>query len=121
MSKLRKYPLGDNKYKHEINWLGKRNGFGQIYITRNCHFEPSDPLYVDWVDSCLYEIENAFIWHKPAVVSSHRVNYVGFINPNNADKGLKELNRLFLKILKRWPEVEFMTSTELGDLIKEQR
>ena len=90
-------------------------------ITRNCHFEPSDPLHTDWVSSCLLEIENAFSWRKPAVISSHRVNFVGFINQDNADFGLKELNRLLSSITSKWPDIEFMTSTELGNIIRESR
>ena len=117
MCKLRHYPLGNNKFKWEFNWLGRQNESGQIIITRNCAFEPSDPIIMNWTDSCLKEIENSFRWHKPAVISTHRVNYVGFINPGNAYKGLTELGRLLSRILKKWPEVEFMTSTELGDLI----
>ena len=117
MSKLRFYPLGDEKYKLEFNWLGRQNRFGQVIITRNCQFDPSDKLHKDKMDNCLKGIENAFKWHKPAVIDSHRVNYVGSINPRNANYGLQELDRLLSEILKRWPEVEFMTSTELGDLI----
>jgi len=71
----------------------------------------------DLVQSCLSEIEIAFRWQKPAIISSHRVNYIGSINPDNAKHGLKELNRLLLSITKKWPDIEFMTPTELGRLI----
>jgi hypothetical protein len=121
MSKLRRYPLGNEKYKREYNWLGKRNKTGQIIITRNCFFESSDPLYRDWVNPCLKEIENAFKWQKPAVIGTHRVNYIGFINKENAIYGLKELDRLLSTILKKWPDAEFMTSTELGEIIKKTK
>lgn len=121
MSKLRQYPLGEEKYKWEFNWLGKQNELGQIILTRNCGFEPSDSLHNDWVDVCLNEIENSFKWHKPAIISSHRVNYIGSINTENAKHGLKELSHLLSHIIKRWSNVEFMTSTELGDLISFSR
>ena len=121
LSKLRHYPLGDEKYKWEFNWLGKKNEFGQTVITRNCIFEPSDSIHIDWVDACLKEIENAFKWYKPAVISTHRVNYVGFIDPKNATRGLKKLDLLLSNVMKRWSNVEFMTSTELGDLISSSR
>ncbi|MDO9155203.1 MAG: hypothetical protein Q7U47_16095 [Paludibacter sp.] len=117
MAKLRHYPLGDDKYKSEFLWLGKQNKeLNQLYITRNCGFEPSSST-IDWVNSCINEIVIAFKWRKPAVISSHRVNYIGSINPNNAKQGLNELNRLLSEIIKNWPEVEFMTSTELGEII----
>lgn len=122
LAKLRRYPLGNDKYKRELIWLGKRNTkLGQLYLTRNCGFEQVDPSISDWVDRCMCEINNSFNWKKPAVISSHRVNYISLIEPKNADLGLGELNRLLKSILGKWPEVEFMTSTELGDLIATTR
>jgi len=121
LSKLRRYPLGDKRYKREYNWLGRQNNLGQIIITRNCSFEPSESAHKDWVDSCLSEIKNAFTWRKPAIISSHRVNYVGFINKKNALRGLRELNKLMSEIVIKFPEIEFMTSTELGYLMSLNR
>ena len=63
------------------------------------------------------EINIAFKWKKPAVISSHRVNYIGVLNTLNRDYGLLQLRRLLEQILKIWPEVEFMTSDELGKLL----
>jgi hypothetical protein len=119
MAKLRHYPLGDNKYKNEFLWLGKYNKkTDQYYITRNCSFEQVDPLNSDWVNSCMKEIDNAFKWKKPAVISSHRVNYISLIRVENANIGLKKLDVLLTSIIKKWPDVEFMTSTELGQFIE---
>ena len=63
------------------------------------------------------EIEIAFNCNKPATISSHRVNYMGTINPENRAEGLKKLDQLLGAIIKKWPEVEFITSMELGDII----
>jgi hypothetical protein len=115
--KLQRYPLGDGKFETQFNWLGKRNNLGQIYLTRNASFEPSDFHSENAVDQCLQDIAIAFRWNKPAIISSHRVNYVGYIDQSNREKGLKQLEALIKKIVKCWPEVEFMTSVELGDLI----
>jgi hypothetical protein len=116
-SKLRKYPKGNEKYGFEFNWWGKQNKHSQIYLMRNCSFEPSDPSIKDYANRCLTEIENAFNWEKPAIISSHRVNYIGYISPKNAEFGLSQLRYLLIQILKRWPDVEFLTSTELGNII----
>ncbi|MDO9551553.1 hypothetical protein [Rhodonellum sp.] len=113
-------PLGDGQYKTNIRFLGQKNGLGQRYITRNCFFEPSSMEYgpnKDWVNDCLGDIEIAFRWNKPAVISSHRVNYIGFLDPKNRERGLGQLDLLLKKMLLRWPDIEFMTSVELGDLI----
>lgn len=113
-------PLGNNEFRTNFRFLGKKNKLGQRYITRNCFFEPSSNEkgeYIDWVNNCLKEMEIAFRWGKPAVISSHRVNYIGYLIPENREKSLKLLEELLHKMLKRWPDIEFMTSVELGDLM----
>lgn len=107
--------------KKRIRYIGKTNNFGQIDLARNCTFEPSENLQKDWISSCLKDIEIAFRWNHPAIICSHRVNYIGTININNRDNGLKQLSILLKEIKKRWPNVEFMSSNELGDLIKKQK
>ena len=116
--KLQKYPLGNNKFEREINWLGKVNKFKQIIITRNCAFEPSDISETDWIDSCLSDISNAFYWNKPAIISTHRVNYISGIVEKNGSSGLYKLDKLLKKIKKTWPDIEFITSKQLGEIIK---
>lgn len=120
--KKQREPLGNGQYKVNTRFLGDKNELGQIYLTRNCFFEPSAsgdevPENYDWLNYCLKEIEIAFRWHKPATISSHRVNYIGYLHPENRERGLKALSQLLGEIIKRWPDVEFMTSVELGDLI----
>lgn len=123
-AKIRKYPIGDKRFKTEFNWLGKVNRHGQVILVRNAFFEPvcfgePDKAHItDWVSYCLKQIHIAFQWKKPAVISTHRVNYIGFINPKNGDRGIFELRRLLKAILKKWPDVEFMTSYELSKILK---
>ena len=114
--KINNEPVGNGKFKKHFRYLGKKNTIGQIYLTRNCIFEPSKKDK-DWVDSCLKDIEIAFRWRKPATISSHRVNYTGSLHPANRDNGLKQLDLLLAQIIKKWPDTAFMTSKELGDLI----
>lgn len=120
--KKQKEPLGDGQYRINTRFIGDKNQYGQVYITRNCFFEPSSsgfewPASTNWVDNCLKEMGIAFRWRKPAVISSHRVNYIGYLHSENREKSLKQLSELFSRMLKRWPDIEFMTSSELGDLI----
>ena len=124
--KKQKEPLGNGQYKINTRFIGDKNQYGQIYITRNCFFEPSSsgfekPANTDWINNCLKEIEIAFRWRKPAVISSHRVNYIGYLHPENRERSLKQLSELLGKMLKRWPDIEFMTSSELGDLITSKK
>ena len=97
--------------------MGQKNSLGQTYLIRNAYFEPSSNPFKDWVSSCLKEINIAFKYKKPAIICSHRVNYIGSINPENRSDNLNLLNMLLTEILKKFPDVEFMSSDELGDLI----
>ena len=118
-SKMQSEVLGQGKTRKRIHYLGQKNQHNQRYITRNCFFEPSQ-VGKNWESTCIADIENAFKWNKPAVISSHRVNYIGGLNEKNRKQGLEQLSSLLATILKKWPEVEFMTSSELGDLIAER-
>lgn len=120
--KRQREPLGNGKYKINTRFLGDSNSLGQIYLTRNCFFEPSangdeSPINYNWIDSCMSDIETAFRWHKPATISSHRVNYIGYLHPENRENSLRQLKILLSRMLKHWPDIEFMTAVELGDLI----
>ena len=113
-------PLGGGKRKISYRYSGKRNNFGQIYMTRNALFETNSSDSIDWVNNCLRDIKNAFRWNKPAVISTHRINFSGSINPKNRSNGLIQLNKLLQEILLHWSDVEFMSSTALGNLMLEE-
>ena len=115
-AKIHREPPCSGRQNKTFRWLGKKNAYGQRYITRNCFFEPSSPGR-DWVDTCLNEIAIAFRWQKPAVISSHRVNYIGALDPSNRDNGLRQLKALLEAVIRKWPDVEFMSSDQLGEAI----
>lgn len=97
--------------------FGSANEFGSKYNIRNCMFEPSSAPERDWVNSCLAQISSAFLFNRPAVICAHRVNFVGFINENNRDNGLYSLEKLLRSILKKWPEVRFISTDELNEYL----
>lgn len=107
------------KSEKRLRYTGKRNQYNQIDIARNALFEPSEDLSKDWINSCLSDIRLSFFWNKPAVICTHRVNFMGGINEKNRDVNLKQLKTLLLEINKNWPEVEFMSSDQLGKIIKD--
>lgn len=118
--KIQMEVLGDGKHRRVFHYLGQRNKWKQTYITRNCFFEPS-VTSKDWVASCMDDIGTAFRWKKPAVISTHRVNYVGSLDKENRKRGLSELQKLFASILRKWPEAEFLTSAQLAESIVEAK
>ena len=107
------------RFKKKFHYNGQFNNFGQIYLQRNGLFEPSLNENIDWVDKCLESIEIAFKWNKPAVIGTHRLNYIGSIFPKNRDNGLIKLDILIKKILQKWPEVEFVSTVDLGNIYAE--
>lgn len=106
--------LDNKRLRH---YTGQKNQFNQIHLTRNCEFEPSFDHNKYSVDGSLAQIGYAFRWKKPAIISVHRVNFIGGIEKSNRERTLNQLRDLLHRIIKKWPDVEFMTAEELGDHI----
>jgi hypothetical protein len=104
-------------YKKKLHYQGQNNSYGQRYLVRNAFFEPCELIESEFVNDCLDRISIAFSWNKPAVIASHRKNFIGFIDQSNRDRNLKFFKILLTEILHRWPDAEFMTSDQLGDLM----
>jgi hypothetical protein len=109
---------GQGSFKKSINYTGRRNHLGMIYGVRNVVFEPTHDRGFDWVDFSLQQIAAAFRWRRPAVVSSHRVNYCGHISQGNRALGVDALKSFLQEIVARWPDVEFMSTVELMDMVQ---
>lgn len=108
--------------KRKYHYMGQKNKIGQFYLVRNCFFEPAaDRIKSNIIDKVLNEIKVSFRYKKPAIISSHRVNYIGSLNPENRSQNLMLLEELLQKIIKLWPDVEFMSSDQLGSLITKNK
>ena len=122
--KYQKLPLGNSSNgKREMirRYVGDKNEAGLFYLVRNCVFEPSQTSdNYDDVSMCLQNIDNAFFWNKPAIIDTHRLNYIGSYDEKNRDISLNKLRILLKKILEKWHDVEFMTSNELLDIIEQE-
>jgi hypothetical protein len=114
-----KIPLDDDKnfiYKKN-NFLGRKSKMGLTYLTRNVFFEPSQNPNFNWVNDAMQRISIAFLMRSPVIISIHRLNFIGSIFESNRKKGLELLGILLTKILQKFPDVEFMSSDELGNHI----
>ena len=120
--KYQKKPIYHSKERKMIrHYIGERNEYDQIYLIRNCAFEPSlKESNYDSIGECLKDITNAFFWDKPAIVTTHRLNYVGYLDSTNRKKNLSLLSSLLENILAKWPSVEFMTTSKLGKAIEKK-
>lgn len=103
----------------KYHYTGQVNKHGQVHLVRNAFFEPGltrDNSHT--VEDCLSRIRFAFNSRKPAIVSTHRINYIGFIDEGFRKTNLELLDLLLKKVIAEFPEVEFMTTDELGALIE---
>ena len=118
-----KVPIGDEEGINVLyrGFQGTRTKSGLIRLFRNCFFEPSTKENYDWVGDCLKRIEIAFKHGKAANICAHRLNFIGSIDSMNTDRTLPEFKRLLQEIVKRWPDVEFVTSDQLGEIIENSR
>lgn len=101
----------------KMHYLGERNEYNQIFLIRNAHFEPAFSTNMNCVENVLAQIKYAFLFKKPVILSTHRLNYVSGIDESNRNSSLSQLECLLGEILEKWPDVEFMSSVELGDFI----
>lgn len=100
-------PINSDSFKKIFHYTGQRNKFGQYYLIRNAFFEPSLLPGKDWVNECLKRIDLAFKFKKPAIIGSHRVNFIGTIEEKNRTNNLILFDELLKKIINKWPDVEF--------------
>ena len=117
-----KIPVDDKKIiVRRRCFQGSKSKAGLIGLMRNCYFEPSINPRFDWVGDCMNRIEIAFKWKKAANICAHRLNFIGSIDSSNTDRNIPLLKELLKEIVKRWPDVEFLTSDQLGDIIVERK
>lgn len=113
VGRLFKVPLPNGKEAYQWNYLGKKRNSGLRVLVRNGMFEPNISETDNGVERAIYDIEQAFKLKQPALLSNHRAAFVGGIDPKNRDKGLKALDELLSKILKKWPDIEFNSLCDL--------
>lgn len=104
-------------YNVEYKYSGQKNNFQQVYSLRNIYFEPCTKSDEGITQKCVKEIAQSFLVKRPAVISTHRVNYIGRIHKENKERNLELLSKLLKTIVRRWPDVEFMSTDQLGKIM----
>lgn len=111
-----------NVLKRRLRFTGQKNRQGQIYTIRNCEYEPAyHQNAAEMSEKCFDQIMNSFNERKPAVINSHRFNYIGSIDPDNADRNLQGLSDLICRIVNKVPDVEFMSTPDLVEIINREK
>lgn len=102
---------------HKRKWhkSGATNQNGQRYFVRNVLFEPSLSDKVDWVEKALESISIAFKWKKPAIIGTHRINYVSGLSKENRTNSILKLEKLLNAALVKWPDVQFISTVDLSN------
>lgn len=117
-------PIGienNNAMQRRLHFLGQKNRIGQIYTVRNCTYEPAyQQNPTKSAKECYDQIMRAFQNRKPAIINSHRFNYISSINRENACENLKGLSWLLHAIIKNVPDAEFISTPELLSIIDQE-
>lgn len=107
-----------NVMKRRLRFLGQKNRIGQVYTVRNCAYEPAyQQTSTKSAKECYDQVMRAFRNRKPAIINSHRFNYIGSINRENARENLKGLSWLLQTIIDNIPDAEFISTAELLRII----
>ena len=106
--------------KKKLHYLGQKNKWKQTYLVRNAFFEPTLLGKTDALVNVLQSVQTAFFWRNPVILSTHRINFIGYLEEKNRNENLILFKKILHEIVKRWPNVEFMTSDQLGDLISKK-
>ena len=101
----------------EVNLSERKRHHRHVSLVRNVVFEPTDSDSLDSVQMALDQVAAAFRWRRPAMISSHRVNFCGHIDEKNRTHGLATLKQLLRGIVERWPDVQFISTDQLVERI----
>lgn len=115
-SYVQNLPVLGKGFKTKRRYIGEVNSQGQQYFLRNGLFEPSVLPNIDWIDKCMESIAIAFMWGKPAIIGTHRINFCSRLDETKRNQNLKNFEELLKRILMRWPEIQFVDSTRLINL-----
>ena len=115
-SHFRKEPNGKGGITKKYYYFGKHSAEGIMHYISNCAFEPVADSYKGIGDTLL-QIKMAFAAEKPALINTHRVNYVGGRSIIIRDNSLKELESLLQKIKTLWNDVELYSAGEFDEIL----
>ena len=112
MGRFFKVPKVGGGESYQLNYLGRKKKSGLRVLVRNGIFEPNISETDNGINRALFDIEQAFKAKQPAILSNHRAAFVGRIDEKNRNKGLDALDKLIKKVLRKWPDVEFISPNQ---------
>jgi len=112
-SHWRMEPDGKGNVDKKRRKFGEISDEGIVHFISNCAFEPVRKT-TNVVGDTMKQVAAAFKWGKPALINTHRVNFVTGRNGTHVDRSLKQFAELLQSINKNWPEAEFMGAGEFA-------
>jgi len=88
------------------------------YLRRNVRLEPlgiDDEYTASGFTGAWRELQQAWASGQPAIVSTHRKNYVSFVAEQQR-QGYLQLELLLIGIAESYPDAVYLTSAEIGQL-----
>lgn len=112
---IRKEPNFKGSLKKRFFWDG-RNLKGITHIISNGAFEPE--VSENAINNCLKQISESFKYGRPAIINTHRFNYVKGRKKNYTQKSLIVLDNLLTDVRRLYPDVEFLSMKDYTRLYK---
>ena len=116
---FRMQPDGKGKIVRRYFRFGQVSYEGITHFISNCAFEPAGESY-SGIGKALKQVEIAFRCRKPALINTHRVNFIGSRDIRVRDKSLSEFSLLLSNIQRKWPDIEFMSAGEFVTLLNQE-
>jgi hypothetical protein len=113
-------PYHQARFPHNMHYhfLGEKNR-NVVYLIRliNLEFQGGRNPQWDYIHA-FEEIATAWKYGLPAIVSTHRLNYVGSIDPNMHSSGIRQLDCLLKNLENDFgDEVVYLSDFELAQLL----
>jgi hypothetical protein len=86
-----------------------------VYLARTDYFEPARGRDAQ---HALLVLERAFAEGRVCILENHRDNFIG--DPDVARSSIGELERLCAEAVTRYPELRFLSTFELGRILRER-
>lgn len=91
---------------------------GVVYINRNVHFEPINEVKIspDYIDTIINDVKSVWDSNQPAVISSHRANFV-HLDKYFSEQNLNLLDLLLERLITEEPDIHFYSDQDLVENI----
>lgn len=103
-------------YYRKFHYIGEKSD-GLTHLVRNVFFEPASDPGKNWIDITLSKIDHAFKKNQPAIIGSHRINFIGNLDERNRSENLRMLKEILEKTIQVYPDVKFLDSSKLKYII----